>query len=141
MSESTLDVKKIAPAELLTAPCDILILAARPDCIHAGNAKEIRARLILQGANIPATAEAETILHRRGVLVVPDFIANAGGVICASVESHGGTEASALAVIAPKIRHNTQAVLERSTQEKIEPRKAAIDLAREPVAEAMGLRR
>jgi len=82
--------------------------------------------LILQGANIPATAEAETILHQRGVLSVPDFIANAGGVICAAVEYHGGTEASAFALIAEKIRHNSQIVLTRSRDLRIEPRQAAI---------------
>jgi glutamate dehydrogenase/leucine dehydrogenase len=130
----------IPPSELFTLPCDILIPAARPDCIHAGNAKGIHARLILQGANIPATAEAEAILHRRGVLVVPDFIANAGGVICAAVEYHGGTEAAAFEQIAQKIRHNTEAVLARSHRDGVEPRQAAVELARERVRGAMAFR-
>ena len=133
--------KKIDLAELLTVPCDILIPAARPDCIHARNAPQIKAKLILQGANIPATPEAETILHQRGIVNVPDFIANAGGVICASVEYHGGTEAAALEAIAQKIRANTQAVLDRSRTERIEPRKAATDLARERIQAAMKFRR
>jgi glutamate dehydrogenase (NAD(P)+) len=132
---------KIQPADLFTLRCDVLIPAARPDCIHVGNAKEIQARLILQGANIPATAEAETILHRRGVLVVPDFIANAGGVICASVEYHGGAESVAFEQIAQKIRHNTEAVLRRSRDERIEPRRAATDLAQDRVRDAMTYRR
>jgi len=132
--------RKLPVAELLTVPCDILVPAARPDCIHAGNAEAIRAKLILQGANIPATAEAEAVLHRRGVLVLPDFIANAGGVICASVEYHSGTEASAFDAIRQKIGHNTEAVLLRSRREGIEPRRAAVDLARERVLEAMALR-
>ncbi len=131
---------KLSIAELLTVPCDILIPAARPDCIHAQNAGAIKAKLVLQGANIPATAEAETILHRRGVLVVPDFIANAGGVICASVEYHGGTESSVFETIAQKIRFNTEAVLRRSRDAKIEPRQAAIDLAKERVKTAMMFR-
>jgi len=133
--------KKITLPELLTVPCDILIPAARPDCIHGENAPAIQARLILQGANIPATTEAETILHRRGVLVVPDFIANAGGVICAAVEYHGGTEAVACEAIAQKIRHNTEAVLARSRDERIEPRRAAVELAGERVRAAMSYRR
>lgn len=132
---------KIPPSELFSLPCDILIPAARPDCIHAGNAKEIQARLILEGANIPATAEAETILHRRGVLVVPDFIANAGGVICASVEYHGGTEVAAFEQIAQKIKQNTEAVLSRSQHDGVEPRSAAVELARERVRAAMAFRR
>jgi glutamate dehydrogenase (NAD(P)+) len=96
--------------------------------------------LILQGANIPATAEAESILHQRGILVVPDFIANAGGVICAAVEYHGGTESSAFEQIAQKIRHNTDAVLTRSQTERIEPRRAAVDLAQQRVRQAMTYR-
>ena len=132
---------KLPVAELLTVPCDILVPAARPDCIHRGNAEAIRAKLILQGANIPATAEAEAILHRRGVVVVPDFIANAGGVICGSVEYHGGSEAAAFEQINQKVKHNTEAVLSRSHREGIEPRRAAVELDRERVRAAMAFRR
>jgi glutamate dehydrogenase/leucine dehydrogenase len=122
-------------------PCDILVPAARPDCIHGKNVEAIRARLILQGANIPATAEAEALLHRRGILVVPDFIANAGGVICAAVEYHDGSEATAFEQIAQKIQHNTEVVLARSQRDGIEPRRAALELAGERVRAAMALRR
>lgn len=133
--------KTISNEELFGVACDILIPAARPDCIHEDNVESIRAKLILQGANIPATAGAEARLHERGVLNVPDFIANAGGVICASVEFHGGSEASALEQIAGKISQNTRQVLERARDEGITPRAAASDLARSRVEEAMTLRR
>ena len=127
--------------ELFAVPCDILIPAARPDCLHEGNVDDVRAKLIIQGANIPATAAAEARLHERGVLVVPDFIANAGGVICAAVEFRGGTEAGALEEIADKIRRNTGEVLTRARDEGVEPRTAAVDLARSRVREAMALGR
>ncbi len=132
--------ESISQAQLLTVPCDILVPAARPDCIHADNAKQIQSKLILQGANIPATPEAETILHERGVLNVPDFIANAGGVICAAVEYHDGSEPDAFEQIADKIRRNTEEVLKRCREEKVEPRRAAVELARERVHEAMSYR-
>lgn len=132
--------KKLSQAALLTLPCDILIPAARPDCIHVDNARGIKARLILQGANIPATSQAETILYDAGVTYVPDFIANAGGVICAAVEFRGGSEASALEQIASKIRHNTREVLGRSRDEHIPPRQAAVELATERVRQAMSFR-
>jgi glutamate dehydrogenase (NAD(P)+) len=132
--------ESITQAALLTVPCDILIPAARPDCIRADNAQAIQARLILQGANIPATPEAETILHRRGIVSVPDFIANAGGVICASVEYHGGSQTMAFAQIAEKIRHNTEEVLSRSRDEQMEPRAAALQLAKDRVRTAMKFR-
>lgn len=128
--------RRIAKEELLTIACDILIPAARPDAIEARNARDIQAKLILQGANIPATADAEQILNDRGVVVVPDFIANAGGVICASVEIHGGGEAQAFAQISEKIRKNTQEVLESSRRNGITPRQAAEALARDRVLAA-----
>ena len=133
--------KRLAAAELLTVPCDVLIPAARPDCIRADNARKIQAKLILQGANIPATPEAEAILHEQGVLVVPDFIANAGGVICAAFEYHGGSEAGTFAQIAEKVRRNTEEVLKRSRDEEALPRQAAVELARQRVTAAMACRR
>jgi glutamate dehydrogenase (NAD(P)+) len=127
--------------ELVAVDCDIWIPAARPDVLHADNATRLTARLVLQGANIPATPEAEAILHQRGVLSVPDFIANAGGVICAAVEYHGGTQSQAFAAIEEKIRENTRAVLERARSERILPRAAAVELARARLLEAQGYRR
>ena len=132
--------ESISNADLLTVPCDILVPAARPDSIHAENAPQIQAKLILQGANIPATPDAEKMLHDRGVLCIPDFIANAGGVICAAVEYHDGSEADAFEQIAEKIRRNTKEVLMRMSDEKILPRQAADELARERVLQAMTLR-
>jgi glutamate dehydrogenase/leucine dehydrogenase len=132
--------KSLARDEIIGVDCDIWIPAARPDVLHADNAAKIRAKLFLQGANIPATDEAERILHERGVLSVPDFIANAGGVICASVEYHGGTIGQAFQVIEEKIRENTRVVLEAARDRRVLPRAAAIDLARSRVAEAMRYR-
>jgi glutamate dehydrogenase/leucine dehydrogenase len=132
--------QKISLDDLFTVPCDVLIPAARPDSIHAGNAPAIQAKLVLQGANVPATPEAETMLYQRGVLVVPDFIANAGGVICAAVEYHGGTERTAFQEIAEKVRRNTEDVLTRSRHDGVEPRQAAVELARGRVVAAMRFR-
>lgn len=133
--------RRIAPQELFAVPCDILIPAARPDCIREDNAGSIQAKLILQGANIPATSRAEAMLHERGVLCVPDFIANAGGVICAAVEYRGGTESQALDEIVEKIRRNTREVLDAATWQGVQPRAAAVALARSRVEQAMAFRR
>jgi glutamate dehydrogenase (NAD(P)+) len=126
---------------IIDAACDIWIPAARPDVLHAGNVARLQAKLVAQGANIPATAEAEAALHARGVLVLPDFIANAGGVICAAVEYHGGTEAAAFAAIAEKIGHNTSVVLDQASRTNSMPRTAAVDLAEARVMQAAGYRR
>ena len=131
---------RIASAEIFGIECDILIPAAAPDVIHGGNAGIIRTRLILQGANIPATAQAEDQLHARGILVVPDFIANAGGVIMAAMEHIGKSEQEAFAAISERIRKNTRLVLEKMTAEGTLPRAAADALARERVQRAMSYR-
>ena len=126
---------------VIAADCDILIPAARPDVINVSNVAAIKARLIVEGANIPTTDEAAIELHARNVVVIPDFIANAGGVICASVEYHGGTETQAMTMIAEKIRHNTREVLQRVHLENKPPRVAANALAQERLNQAMALRR
>ncbi len=126
---------------VITGECDILVPAARPDIIDDSNAGAIQAKLIVQGANIPATVEAEAALHDRGILVIPDFIANAGGVICASVEYRGGTEAQAMQSIADKIRRNTQDVLTEVRTHGTLPRDAANTVAEKRLREAMAHRR
>ncbi len=122
-------------------PCDIFVPAARPDVIDGSNAARLKCKLILQGANIPVTARAERILHDAGVVSVPDFVANAGGVICASVEYRGGTQKQAFETIEEKIRENTRAVLELAKAHSQIPAEAALSLAKQRVSEAMAYRR
>jgi len=126
---------------VIDVPCDIWIPAARPDVITAANAARLDTRLVAQGANIPCTAEAERALAARGVLVLPDFIANAGGVICAATEYQRGTEAQAFAAIDEKIRANTEAVLAEAIRTQALPRAAATTLALARVRRAMQTRR
>lgn len=126
---------------IIGVECDIWIPAARPDIVRKDNVDRLNTKLILQGANIPITLEAEAILHDRGVLIVPDFIANAGGVICASVEYHGGTEGTAFTTIEEKIKANTLAVLTEAKRTGARPRDAAIKLAGRRVRDAMALSR
>jgi glutamate dehydrogenase (NAD(P)+) len=87
------------------------------------------------------TLEAERMLHEGGVLCIPDFIANAGGVVCAAMEYHGATETAALQTIQEKLRRNTQLVLDDAKQRGILPRQAAKDMAEARVRKAMGFRR
>jgi glutamate dehydrogenase (NAD(P)+) len=72
--------EKITNEELLELECDVLIPAAREDQITKDNAPNIKAKLIVEGANGPTTASADPILEEKGILVVPDIVANAGGV-------------------------------------------------------------
>lgn len=133
--------RKLTGDAIIDVDCDIWIPAARPDVLDGRNAPRLRAKLVAQGANIPCTQEAEQNLAARGILVLPDFIANAGGVICAATEYHGGTESAAFAAIDEKIRANTKAVLDEAVRTRTTTRQAAMALAERRVRAAMALRR
>ncbi len=108
---------------------DIWIPAARPDVVNLNNVSCLKTKLVVQGANIPFTLEAESICRDRNILIVPDFIANAGGVICGAVEYQGGTKEAAFRMIKEKIQVNTRLILEQAKQAQILPRQAALELA------------
>jgi len=95
----------------------------------------------VEGANIPITHSAEITLHERGILCIPDFIANAGGVICAAMEYRGSNKTAVFEAIEEKLRRNAQMVLERMKNEGVLPRQAAVELATERIKKAMSFRR
>jgi glutamate dehydrogenase (NAD(P)+) len=76
----------ISPDELLAVPCDVLLPAALGGMIHEGNADQINCRVLLEGANSPTTPGADDLLNDKGVLVIPDVMANAGGVVVSYFE-------------------------------------------------------
>ena len=129
--------KQIPRDSIIGVDCDVLIPAARPDVIRSDNQDSVKAKLIVPGANIGITDAAEHTLYERGVLCIPDFIANAGGVICAAVEYGGGRKRDALAAIDEKIRANTAEMLQRADRDGTPPREAAVRMARERVDAAM----
>jgi glutamate dehydrogenase (NAD(P)+) len=131
----------IDPDDLIGVPCDIWIPAAGPDVIHAGNVDRLQARLVLEGANIPATETAEQRLHDRGVVVVADFVANAGGVICAAMEYRGVGRTLAFQEIADRVGANTETVLTSARRKSLPPRQAARSIAEARVRKAMALGR
>jgi glutamate dehydrogenase (NAD(P)+) len=131
------DGRNLATDAVIDIECEIWIPAARPDVIRKDNVHRLKAKLVPEGANIPFTPEAERMLHEKGTLVIPDFIANAGGVICASVEYHGGTQSQAMQIIEEKIRANTEEVLTNARKNGTLPRQAAVALAEARVKKAM----
>lgn len=80
---------QLSHADLIAQETDILIPCARPWTIHAGVVPRLRCKLIIPGANIPVTDLAEDMLYRSGILSLPDFIANAGGVLAAHLAGSG----------------------------------------------------
>ncbi len=133
--------QKLGQEAVIDLECEIWIPAARPDVLHEENVQRLKAKLVAQGANIPLTYGAEQYLHENGILSIPDFIANAGGVICAAMEYHGASQGDAMRAIAEKISENTKQVLDKATADNRLPRDAAIALAKNRVKQAMALRR
>ena len=129
--------RRMSGAELFAMEVDILIPGARPDVITMENVRDVKARMLVEAANIPATVEAEKYLADQGVIVVPDFIANGGGVTAAAIEAERGGIEQAFQAIKSKVPENVRAVLDMAYGERIYPREAAEKLARERVIRAM----
>jgi glutamate dehydrogenase (NAD(P)+) len=127
--------------DIIGFDCELLVPAAQPDVVTTDNAAKISARVILEGANIPITVQAEAQLAERGVLCVPDVVANAGGVICGAAEYRGAGHAEAFAEIEEKIRDTTAELLDRLRRAPMTPRAAAGQMAGERLRRAAALRR
>jgi glutamate dehydrogenase (NAD(P)+)/glutamate dehydrogenase (NADP+) len=132
--------KPLTHEEMLKMESDIFIPSARPDIFTVDNQHWLKTKLVLEGANIPITHEAAEIMRDRGIVIVPDVIANGGGVICAATEYQGMGEKQAFERIEATISRNTAEVLERSIKQGQYPHAAAILMARERLKEAMAFR-
>jgi glutamate dehydrogenase (NAD(P)+) len=135
------DGKKLDREAVIDNECDIWIPAAQPDVIDANNVNHLKTKLVIEGANIPITPGAEKYLHAKGVICVPDFIANAGGVICSAMEYRGALQSAAFNAIEEKVRCNTKQVLAEMTARGVLPREAAVELAIQRLKKCMGYRR
>ncbi|MEM7813358.1 MAG: Glu/Leu/Phe/Val dehydrogenase [Candidatus Aenigmatarchaeota archaeon] len=133
---------KVLPnKEIFELSVDILIPAALPDVITKENVGKVMAKVVVEAANIPMVPEVERMLHDRGILVVPDFVANAGGVISSYAEWLGETPERMFDIVKNKIMANVEEVLESSAAEKVMPRDSAMAIAKRRVREAMDKRK
>ncbi len=136
----------ITNAELLALTCDILVPAAMECQITASNAAQVKAKIIVEGANGPTTPEADKILHDNGVLVIPDVLANIGGVVVSyfewvqNIESFFWDEEEVNAKLQKIMTNAFAEVLEISKAEKTDMRSAAHMLAIRRLVSAMSIR-
>jgi len=140
------DSETITNAELLGLQCDILLPAALENQIVKTNADSIKAKVIIEGANGPTTSEADKILGGKGIVIIPDILANAGGVVVSYLEWVQGLQSffwdePEVNTYLQKIMTNAFAeVLEISQRNKADMRTAAYMLSIRRVAEAIATR-
>lgn len=121
--------EKIPPEDFWGLPVDVLIPASVTDVINKTNYNKIKAKIIIEAANIPIREEIEDQLLKRGILIVPDFVANAGGVISSYAEYRGYNPRRMFDTVERKIKNVTRAVLQESLRSHKNPRKVALEMA------------
>lgn len=138
--------RTITNKQLLELPCDILIPAALENQITENNANRIKAKIVFEMANGPTTPEADVKLFKKGIIVVPDVLANAGGVTVSYFEwvqnlaNYYWTEEEVLNKLKPIMNRSFEEVWKLSQTHKIDLRKAAFILAVTRIIQAMKTR-
>ncbi len=139
-------VDVITSDELLALDCEILIPAALGGLIHGGNADTIRAKVVLEGANGPTTPAADDILQDNGVFVVPDVLANAGGVVVSyfewvqNLQHFRWSEEDVNDRLGVIMSRAYRQVASRASEDRVPMRTAAFELGIERVVDAAKLR-
>ena len=125
----------IRPEDFWSIPVDILIPASVTDVINEKNKDSIKAKLIIEGANIPMREEIERELWKKGTCIIPDFVANAGGVISSYAEYRGYNPKKMFDTVQKKIVASTTLVLKESLEKGLYPRQVALDIAQRIIKE------
>ena len=140
------DAEKVTNEDMLELPCDILVPAAISEQIHEDNATKIKAKIIVEGANGPTTPQADRILNDRGIFVVPDVLANAGGVIVSyfewvqDLQAFFWSEGEVNQKLEMIISRAYNAVTEVADKHKVDLRTAAYIIGVDRVAQATNIR-
>lgn len=143
---TTPGLSTISNEELLELPCDVLVPAAMENQITASNADKVQAKFIVEGANGPTTPEADAILQDRGIIVVPDILANAGGVVVSYFEWVQGREGFYWTVdeVRSRLHHFMEVAFDDmytfGQHRSVPLRQSAMMLAVQRVADAVALR-
>ncbi len=136
------DADELDPTELLTLDCEVLVPAAVGGVIDADNAPHVKARTVLEGANGPTTTAADEVFRENGVFVVPDVLANAGGVTVSyfewvqDLQNYFWSEAEIVARLREIMNRAFSEVLEMAVQQRTDLRTAALIKGVSRVADA-----
>ena len=141
-----LDADPLDGDEVLTIDCDVLIPAAIGEVITVDNANDVRAEWIAEGANNPTTPDADLLLHGRGVQIIPDILANGGGVTGSyfewtqNIQQFRWDEEEFNKRLRERMRTGVDTTLDAAERWGVRPRRAAFAVAMERVAEAARMR-
>lgn len=137
------DGKNLTNEELLETKCDLLIPAAFENVINDSNADKVRARAILELANGPITPEADDILFKKGIPVIPDILANSGGVTVSyfeweqNLKNEHWSEKEVFDKLLPMMNDSAQKVFQKAKEHSTDLRRGAFILALERIQEKM----
>ena len=138
--------ERVTNEELLEIDCDVLVPAALEEVLTAENAERVKAKLIVEGANGPTTPAADHVFQRKGIIVMPDIIANAGGVIVSYFEwvqdrqGYFWKESEVNERLEEQLLTNFRKVREAALARKIPYRTAAYMVAIDRVTRSMKMR-
>jgi len=133
--------KKISSEDFWKIPVDILIPASVTDVINEKNKNTIKAKIIVEAGNIPMRENIEEELFKKGIMIVPDFLANSGGVISSYAEHRGLHPKKMFELITQKISKTAKTILKESVNKKINPRKIALAMAKKKIIKRMNERK
>ncbi|MBI3442345.1 MAG: Glu/Leu/Phe/Val dehydrogenase [Candidatus Sungbacteria bacterium] len=131
------NVEHLATDDFWGIETDILIPASVTDVINDSNKGIIKTKIIVEAGNIPMSEEIESEFFKKGILIIPDFVANAGGVISSYAEYRGYNPKRMFELVEKKIVAATKTVLETAKKSNRNPREVAIEIARERVEQKM----
>lgn len=137
---------RINPGDELFTEAEILVPAALQDVIDEDAANRLQAQLVVEGANLPTNEAAQKVLSNRGITVVPDFVANAGGVVAAAfamdnrMSAFRAETANIFTSVSDKLRSNAETVLNFTSESDLTSHEAARQLSQERVLAAMRAR-
>lgn len=138
--------RQVSSSEILEVPCDLLVPAALERVIHAGNAERIQCKLLVEAANGPTTPDADEILNRRGIRVVPDILCNAGGVTVSyfewvqAIQRYAWTREQTNERLDKLMVESFNKVYQVSVDQKVPMRMAALGLGIQTIAKEKDIR-
>jgi glutamate dehydrogenase (NAD(P)+) len=131
------DAKVLAKEDIIKVDCNIFVPTTGNCVLTEENIRLLKSKCVVEGVNNPITAIADQMLHKKGILVLPDILTIAGGAISSYAEYNGNSCEMAFSLIESKIRETTSQVIHQSLESGIPLRRVAKEIARERILQAM----